>query len=118
MELVNNVHDRRWHDETDLVGARGFEIMPIVCNEPSYTEAYSLEYVRLGPNDHSVPHVEPWNHLLYFLEGSGEFTIGEQVFPVRSGSYAKVKSGVRHSLRNTGGTDMLILAVYDPPRPR
>ncbi|MEO8856245.1 MAG: cupin domain-containing protein [Burkholderiaceae bacterium] len=118
MELVNNVYDRGWHDETQLAGARGFEFMRIVSDEPEYTSAYSCEFVRLGPEDHSVTHVERWNHLLWFVEGSGEVTIGEQIWPVRPGSYAKIKAGIKHSVRNQGGTDMLIIAVYDPPRPR
>jgi hypothetical protein len=42
--------------------------------DDTYTTAYSCELVRLGPGDHSVPHVEPWNHLLYFLSGSGDVT--------------------------------------------
>ena len=35
-----------------------------------------------------------------------------------SGSYAKVKAGEKHSVRNLGDGDMLILTVYDPPRVR
>src|SRR5208337_2264644 len=86
MELVNNVNDRPWHDETTLPGARGFEFMTIVADEPEYTSAYGGELVRLGPEDHSVAHVERWNHLLYFLAGSGEVTIGNRTWPVRPGS--------------------------------
>lgn len=115
---VGNVHDRAWNDETNLAGARGYEVMQIVANDPDYTTAFSLEYTRLGPDDYSVPHVEPWNHLLYFVEGSGEVTIKDKVYPVRPGSYTKIKAGERHSLRNLGGTDMLVLIIYDPPRPR
>lgn len=118
MELVGNVHDRGWRDETQLAGARGFEVMNIVGNEPEYTAAYSCEYVRLGPTDHSVPHVERWNHLLWIVEGTGEITIEDTTWPVRPGSYAKVKAGMKHSLRNLGGTDMLVIAIYDPPRVR
>lgn len=117
MEHVNNVHDRRWDDE-NLPGARGYESIEIVANEPEYTSAFSCEYVRLGPGDHSVTHVEEYNHLLFFVEGSGEITIGEKTWSLRPGSYAKVKAGEKHSLRNLGDSDMLILTVYDPPRVR
>ncbi len=118
LERVGNVNDRSWNDESDLAGARGYEFMRIVSNDPDYTSAFSLEVTRLGPDDHSVPHVEPWNHLLYFLSGSGEVTIKDDTFPIRPGSYAKIKAGEKHSLRNLGGTDMLVLTLYDPPRPR
>jgi quercetin dioxygenase-like cupin family protein len=117
-EIVNNIYDRNWVDESTLAGARGYEFMAIHADDPGYTSTYSLEYTRLGPNDYSVPHVEPWNHLLYFVEGSGEVTVGDDTFPVRPGSYAKIRAGIRHSLKNLGGTDMLVMTIYDPPRQR
>jgi mannose-6-phosphate isomerase-like protein (cupin superfamily) len=58
----------------------------------TYTSAFSCELVQLGPGDQTLTHVEDSNHLLYFVEGSGEITIGD--------------------------TEMLILTVYDPPRVR
>jgi quercetin dioxygenase-like cupin family protein len=117
MEYVNNVHDRRWVDE-DPSGARGYEYIEIVADDSEYTSAYSCELVRLGPGDHSPTHVEDYNHLLFFVEGSGEITIGAKTWPLRPGSYAKVEAGKKHSLRNLGDTDMLIVTVYDPPRLR
>ena len=117
MELVSNIHDRRWVDES-LAGARGYASMEIVAGEPEYTSAYSCEYVRVPPAGHSVPHVEPYNHLLFFVEGTGEITIGGTTWPLRPGSYAKVAAGETHSVRNLGDGDMLILTVYDPPRVR
>jgi quercetin dioxygenase-like cupin family protein len=117
MELVNNINERRWVDE-NLEGARGYESMEIVAGEPEYTSAYSCEYVRVPPGAHSVTHVEDYNHLVFFVEGSGEITIGEETWPLSPGSYAKVKAGSEHSVRNLGDDDMLILTVYDPPRDR
>jgi quercetin dioxygenase-like cupin family protein len=118
MDPVINIHEATWQDLTGLAGARGYEFIPLVADDPAYTSAYSCEMVRLGPADHSVPHVEPWNHLLYFIEGSGELTIGDRTWPVRPGTAAKVKAGERHALRNHGPGDMLVLTVYDPPRVR
>jgi mannose-6-phosphate isomerase-like protein (cupin superfamily) len=117
MESVNNVHDRRWVDE-DTPGARGYEYIPVVADDPEYTSAFSCELLRLSPGAESRTHVEPYNHLLFFVEGSGEITIGDKTWPLRPGSYAKVKAGNEHSLRNLGGTEMLLMAVYDPPRER
>jgi hypothetical protein len=76
MEPVGNVHEHRWVEE-DLSGARGFESMEILADEPEYSLAFSCEYVRLPPGAHSVTRVEKYNHLLFFVEGSGEITIGE-----------------------------------------
>jgi quercetin dioxygenase-like cupin family protein len=45
-------------------------------------------------------------------------SIGDETWPLRPGSYAKVMAGNEHSLRNLGDTEMLVLTVYDPPRVR
>lgn len=116
MDRVFSTSDVPWRNLSGLAGARGYEFLPLVADDPDYTSAFSCELVRLGPADHSVPHTEPWNHALYFLEGEGELRIGEQSWPVRAGSFAKVKAGERHSLKNAGPGDMIILAIYDPPR--
>ena len=116
MDKVFSVDDLEWRDVRGLPGARGFEFKPISGDD--YTGAFNAELVRLEPGDHSVPHVEPWNHLLYFTHGTGDVTIGGTTWPVRPGTVCLVKAGERHSLRNLGGDDMLVLAVYDPPRKR
>jgi len=82
------------------------------------TRAFSCQLIRLGPGDESETHVEDYNHLLFFLEGNGEITIGKKTWPLSAGSYAKVMAGKKHSLRNLGDTEMLVLTVYDPPRVR
>lgn len=107
-----------WRDMRQLAGARGYEFKEVVCDEPGYTGAYSCELVRLDPSDHSVPHVEKWNHTLVFLEGAGTITIKDRSWPVGAGSVAKVKAGDVHALVNPGPAPMLLLAIYDPPRPR
>lgn len=115
MEYVNNVHNRDWADE-DASGARGYEYIEIVADDSEYTNAFSCELVRLGPGDEPLTHVEDYNHPPYFVEGNGEITIGERTWPLSPGSFAKVKAGEEHSLRNLGDSEMLLLAVYDPPR--
>jgi hypothetical protein len=105
MEHVDNVHEHRWVDE-DAPGASGYEYIEIVADDPEYTSAYSCELFRLGPGDHSLT---TWR---------GEITIGERTWQLSPGSYAKVKAGERHSLRNLGDGEMLIMTVYDPPRVR
>ena len=66
----------------------------------------------------TVPHIEPWSHLLFFLSGNGDITINGNVTAVKSGTVCQVRAGEQHSLRNLGGGDMLVLTIYDPPRAR
>jgi quercetin dioxygenase-like cupin family protein len=116
MERVFSVDDMPWTDLKGLPGARGFEFKALTND--AYTKAYSCELVRLEPGDHSVPHIEPWSHLLYILRGTGDVTIDGSTAPIRSGTVCQVRAGEKHSLRNLGEDDMLILAIYDPPRER
>jgi quercetin dioxygenase-like cupin family protein len=116
MEKVFSIDDVPWIDLHELAGARGFEFKALT--DDAYTKAYSCELVRLEPGDHSVPHIEPWNHLLYVLSGSGDITINGNISMVRNGTVCQVRAGEKHSLRNLGDNDMLILAIYDPPRSR
>jgi quercetin dioxygenase-like cupin family protein len=116
MKNVFSIDDLPWTDLQGLPGARGFEFKPLT--DATYTKAYSCELVRLEPGDHSVPHVEPWSHLLYILSGAGEIVIAETTFPVRKGTVCQVRAGERHSLQNLGTEDMIILTIYDPPRAR
>jgi len=116
MEKVFSLNEIPWKDVRDLPGARGFEFKPLT--DAAYTQAYSCELVRLEPGDHSVPHVEPWNHLLYFLSGTGDITINGHTSPIHGGSVCQVRAAEKHSLRNLGSSDMLVLTIYDPPRTR
>ena len=116
MERVFSIDDIPWADLKGLPGARGFEFKALTND--AYTKAYSCELVRLDPGDHSVPHIEPWSHLLYILSGTGDITIDGATTPIRSGSVCQVRAGEKHSLRNLGDDNLLILAIYDPPRER
>jgi quercetin dioxygenase-like cupin family protein len=116
MSDVFSVDAMPWRDVRGLAGARGFEFKPLT--DEAYTRAYSCELVRLEPGDHSVPHIEPWSHLLYILSGTGDVTIEKDTTAVRAGSVCRVRAGEKHSLRNRGADDMVLLAIYDPPRAR
>jgi quercetin dioxygenase-like cupin family protein len=116
MRSVFSVDELAWKDLRGLPGARGFEFKPLT--DAAYTKAYSCELVRLEPGDHSVPHIEPWSHLLYFLSGTGTIVIADNTFPVQAGTVCQVRAGEKHSLQNLGADDMIILTIYDPPRAR
>jgi mannose-6-phosphate isomerase-like protein (cupin superfamily) len=116
MERVFSIDDMPWADLKGLPGARGFEFKALTND--AYTKAYSCELVRLDPGDHSVPHIEPWSHLLYILSGTGDITIDGDTTPIRNGTVCQVRAGEKHSLRNLGDDNLLILAIYDPPRER
>jgi tetrachlorobenzoquinone reductase len=116
MRKIFSVNDVPWQNLRGLPGARGFEYKPL--SDADYSAAFNAELVRLEPGDHSVPHVEPWSHLLYILSGAGEVTIDAETRAVAPGTVCQIKAGLRHSLRNLGEDDMVVLTIYDPPRKR
>ena len=116
MERVYSIDDMPWTDLKGLPGARGFEFKALTND--AYTKAYSCELVRLEPGDHSVPHIEPWSRLLYILRGTGDVLSTAAPLQSAVAPFARVRAGEKHSLRNLGEDDMLILAIYDPPRER
>ena len=113
---VFSVNDIPWQNLRGLPGPRGFEYKALSDND--YSSAFNAELVRLEPGDHSVPHIEPWSHLFYFLSGTGDVTIEGETQPVATGTVCQVRAGQKHSLRNLGVDDMIVLTIYDPPRKR
>lgn len=116
LNKVFSANELEWKNLRGLPGARGFEFKAL--SDASYTDSFNTELVRLEPGDHSVPHVEPWNHLLYFMSGTGDIIIDGVTSLIAPGSVALVKAGEKHALRNLGDDDMILIAIYDPPRTR
>lgn len=116
MERVFSVDHVPWKEHSALAAARGYQFKALT--EPSYTRVYSCELIRLRPGDHSVAHLESWNHLFYILSGTGDITIEGSVSVLRHGTVCQVRAGERHSMRNLGCDEMMLLAIYDPPRKR
>lgn len=49
--------------------------------------------------------------LYFFLSGTGEFQVDDQVFPVQEGSVVRVSPDGRRSVRNNGTSPLLMLCV-------
>ncbi len=53
--------------------------------------------------------------LYYVLEGSGVAKIGDEEQAVTAGDAAFAPSGVPHSMKNTGTTRLIVMAILAPP---
>jgi len=51
----------------------------------------------------------------FYLSGTGSVTIGEQTWPTKPGTLAKIPAHKQHSATNTGTEDLIFLVIYDPP---
>jgi mannose-6-phosphate isomerase-like protein (cupin superfamily) len=68
------------------------------------------------PGQEHALHSHAGQDKLYFiLEGSGVAKIGDEEQPVAAGDAAFAASGVPHSMKNTGTTRLVVMAILAPP---
>jgi quercetin dioxygenase-like cupin family protein len=115
-DLVSNPDDRTWQPFS-VEGATGFHFQFSLIGK-EYTDAYSIDLVRVDPGGKSETHVDPDNHAFYFIEGEGEVCIANQRIAAKPGVVIKIPVGVAHSVANTGAEPLRFLTIYDPPRDR
>ena len=116
MQAVISIEQFQWKPFS-VEGSQGYEFMFNLIGA-EYTDAYSVDLVRVAPGGYSPVHIDPDNHAFYFIEGTGIVTIAGQRNPVRPGSVVKIPFGALHSIENTGDEHLLFLTIYDPPRKR
>ncbi|MGG3470994.1 cupin domain-containing protein [Neobacillus pocheonensis] len=116
MRSVLSVNNLEWKP-FQVEGSQGFEFkFGIIGKE--YTDAYSVDLVRVAPGGFSPVHIDYDNHSFYFIEGEGVVTIIDKRWEVGPGSVVKIPFGVIHSIENVGDVDLLFITIYDPPRNR
>lgn len=76
----------------------------------------SLMHVRLGPGGEIQTHLhETESETAYVLSGQGELTVEHETIAFLPGAGATIPPQHRHSLKNTGDTDLELLAIHTPP---
>ena len=78
---------------------------------------FDLELGRVPPGARICPfhsHSAQWE-FYWFLAGTGEFRLGDEIFPIEPGDLVLAKPGVPHTFRNTGEVDLDYFLVADDP---
>lgn len=75
---------------------------------------YSLAHGKLSPGHRSKRHVLASSEVYYFIAGTGQLTIDDQVTPVEAGTTVYVPPGGQQYLENVGTTDIEFLCLVDP----
>jgi len=96
---------------------KGYELRPSVIGA-EYTDAYSMDVVRVAPGGWSASHVDQARHAFYVLSGEGRITVNDETFKVAAGSIVKIPPGVPHAVNNDSDASLVFLTMYDPPRQR
>jgi quercetin dioxygenase-like cupin family protein len=116
MKSAISVNDMEWKP-FQVEKSQGYEFkFGIVGSE--YTDAYSVDLVKIAPGGYSPVHTDPDNHAFYFIQGTGSVVIAGKPVAVAPGSVVKIPFGVVHAMHNSGPDEMVFITIYDPPRVR
>lgn len=116
MDHVSNTDEIPWKAFT-ADGLKGYDLKPGVIGA-EYTDAYSVDLVRVAPGGFSASHVDKARHAFFILSGEARVTIGDEIFVVSAGATVKIPPGVAHAVDNHTDSDFIFLTMYDPPRKR
>lgn len=102
-----------------LISPHGSKIRPLMDRTTSLIQQCSLAEETLERGNAVAPHHHRHTEEVYYiLRGTGEMTVGRETKPVAAGDAIFIPIGQRHSLRNTGCSNMKILLIcgpaYDP----
>jgi len=76
----------------------------------------SVMLVRLAVGGEIVSHIHKIEtETAYILSGLGVLTVETEGFVFAPGRGATIKPGCIHSLKNTGNTDLELIAIHTPP---
>ncbi len=102
-----------WHDRPDAWR----EVLPGVRRRIlSGGDGVMLVLYHLAPHRTFPRHTHRHLQAGVCLEGSGELTVGESVYPIRSGSSYSIAGDVPHEFRSGPETRTVILDVFVPER--
>lgn len=104
--------DRPWHEPP---GHNGGLSKYLVNPEDDGASLLDVRLSRYPPGGRVAEHVHAVaEHAYYFLEGSGQVTLGDDLHEVGAGSVVFVAPGIRHSVI-APGTDDLVFVVSTAP---
>jgi mannose-6-phosphate isomerase-like protein (cupin superfamily) len=78
---------------------------------PRGAMAHSVSLTRVEPGGLFKTHSDDYNHVFYFIQGTGTGAIGEKSYQIKPGLTVEVTSGTPHKYENTGQSEMLLLTI-------
>ncbi|WP_035878583.1 cupin domain-containing protein [Cupriavidus sp. amp6] len=116
MQHVTHVSDTPWISH-QIEGSKGFEFVFNILGV-EYTDAYSMDIVRVAQGGYSPQHIDPDNHAFFIVTGEADIDIADASHHARAGAVVRIPRGVVHAVRNAGDSELVLLTIYDPPRVR
>lgn len=93
----------------------------ITVDEHHTGDITTMNYAWLDPGSQLESHTHPDGEEFYFfLEGTGQILVGTEWLPVKPGDFVTIPAAFTHSLKNTGGINLVFLTIRTlertPPR--
>ncbi|MFM7109097.1 MAG: cupin domain-containing protein [Planctomycetaceae bacterium] len=93
----------------------GSTIRELLAHRNSAIRNQSLAEARLAPGAATTPHHHAVTEEIYYvLEGAAEMTLGAETRRVGPGDAIAIPPGLRHTIRNTGPSDLVFLCTCAP----
>jgi len=73
-----------------------------VIDEKHGAENYAMRVIEIEAGGNTPHHTHWFEHENFIIEGQGEVTIGDEVYPVSQGDVIFVPGDVKHQYRSTG----------------
>jgi quercetin dioxygenase-like cupin family protein len=71
----------------------------------------SMMFVEVKPGGSTLQHSHPYEHTMFFLEGTGEIREENGVSPINPLEVIYIKPNEPHQIRNTGDKTLKFIAV-------
>ena len=102
-------------DAEPFITVDGSTIRELLAHRNSSIRQQSLAEARLGVGCATTPHHHAVTEEIYYiLSGTAAMTLGDETRPVGPGDAIAIPPGARHTIRNTGSTELVFLCTCAP----
>jgi len=109
MDVVNH------RDTVPFTTVDGSTIRELMAHRNSAIRQQSLAEARLAPGAATTPHHHKVTEEIYYiLAGTAAMTLGSETRPVGPGDAIAIPPGLRHTITNTGSTELVFLCTCAP----
>ncbi|MEI6366312.1 MAG: cupin domain-containing protein [Planctomycetota bacterium] len=109
MDVINQ------RDAIPFTTADGSTIRELLAHRNSSIRQQSLAEARLAPGQATTPHHHKVTEEIYYiLSGTAQMTLGATTRGVGPGDAIAIPPGVRHTIQNTGSSELVFLCTCAP----
>jgi quercetin dioxygenase-like cupin family protein len=92
-------------------GGKTREIYRKSLSKQSFPSNFKANLTLAKTGGEFPDHVDPYTHIFYILEGEGEAFVEGEGISWKKGTALTVPAGKKHSYRNLGKSDLLLITI-------